>query len=60
MFDIWHKIIEESEAAIPANPSALSALEWCEIGEKYPHQGELCRDGQGGIGAEIVFQRHVG
>ncbi len=37
MFDIWHKIMEEGEAAIPASPSELSALEWCEVGEKYPH-----------------------
>ena len=37
MFDLWHKIMEEGEAAIPASPSELSALEWCEVGEKYPH-----------------------
>ena len=37
MFDIWHKIMEEGEAAIPASPSELSALEWCEVGEKYPN-----------------------
>ena len=37
MFDIWHKIMEEGEAAILASPSELSALEWCEVGEKYPH-----------------------
>ena len=37
MFDIWHKIIEEGESAIPTDPSALSALEWCEVGELYPH-----------------------
>ena len=34
MFGIWHKIKGEGEASIPAEPSALSALEWCEIGEK--------------------------
>lgn len=27
MFDLWRKINEEGEAAIPANPSGLSALE---------------------------------
>ena len=37
MFDLWRKINEEGEAAIPANPSGLSALEWCEVGEQYPH-----------------------
>ena len=37
MFDIWHKIKEEGESAIPVEPSALSALEWCEIGEIYPN-----------------------
>ena len=37
MFDIWHKINEEGESAIPADPAALSALEWCEIGEQYPN-----------------------
>ncbi len=37
MFDLWRKIDEEGEAAIPANPSGLSALEWCEVGEQYPH-----------------------
>ena len=37
MFDIWHKIMEDGEAAIPASPSGLSALEWCEVSEKYPH-----------------------
>lgn len=37
MFDIWHKINEEGESAIPADPSVLSALEWCEIGEIYPN-----------------------
>lgn len=37
MFDLWHKIMEEGEVAIPASPSELSALEWCEVGEKYPH-----------------------
>ena len=37
MFDIWHKINEEGESAIPVAPSALSALEWCEVGELYPH-----------------------
>ena len=37
MFDLWRKINEEGEAAIPANPSGLSALEWCEVEEKYPH-----------------------
>ena len=37
MFDIWHKINDDGEAAIPANPSALSALEWGEVGELYPH-----------------------
>lgn len=37
MFDIWHKIKEDGESAIPAEPSALSALEWCEIGEIYPN-----------------------
>ena len=31
MFDIWHKIMEEGEVAIPASPSELSALEWCEV-----------------------------
>ena len=31
------KINEEGAAAIPANPSELSALEWCEVGEQYPH-----------------------
>lgn len=36
MFDIWHKINDEGESAIPTNPSALSALGWCEIGERYP------------------------
>ena len=37
MFDIWHKIMEDGEAAIPDSLSALTALEWCEVGEKYPH-----------------------
>ena len=37
MFGIWHKINEDGESAIPANPSALSALEWCEVGELYPN-----------------------
>ena len=37
MFDIWYKIKEEGESAIPAEPSALSAFEWCEIGEIYPN-----------------------
>ena len=37
MFDLWRKINEEGEAAIPANPSGLTALEWCEVGELYPH-----------------------
>lgn len=36
MFDIWHKINKEGESAIPVDPAALSALEWCEIGEQYP------------------------
>ena len=35
MFDIWYKIMEEGEAAIPASPSELSALEWCEGGTLY-------------------------
>ena len=38
MVDIWHKVYEGGESAIPAEPSALSALEWCEIGEKYPNR----------------------
>ena len=37
MFDIWQKINEEGESAIPVDPSALSALEWCEVGKLYPH-----------------------
>ena len=37
MFDIWHNIIEDGESAIPVSPSALTALEWCEVGELYPH-----------------------
>ena len=37
MFDIWHKITQEGESAIPVSPSALTALEWCEVGELYPH-----------------------
>ena len=35
MFDIWRKIKEEGESTIPVEPSALSALEWCEVGELY-------------------------
>ena len=37
MFDLWRKINEEGESVIPANPSGLTALEWCEVGEQYPH-----------------------
>ena len=37
MFDIWQKINEKGESAIPVDPSALSALEWRELGEKYSH-----------------------
>ena len=37
MFDLWRRINEDGESAIPANPSGLSALEWCEVGEQYPH-----------------------
>ena len=33
MFDLWHEIMEEAEAAIPVSLSELSALEWREIGE---------------------------
>lgn len=36
MFDIWQKIEEKSTVAIPTQVSALSALGWVEIGEKYP------------------------
>lgn len=38
VFDIWYKIMEEGAVAMPASPSELSALEWCEVGEKYPHR----------------------
>jgi len=37
MFDLWRKINEEGEAAIPSNPSGLTALEWYEVGELYLH-----------------------
>lgn len=36
MFDIWRKIDEKGAVAVPAKNSALSALGWVEIGEKYP------------------------
>ena len=37
MFNLWQRINEKGEAAIPVNPSALSALEWCEVAELFPH-----------------------
>lgn len=46
MFDLWHEIMEEGEAAIPASPSELSALEWREVGEykaKYESTESLTR-----------------
>ena len=36
MFDIWRKIEEKGSAAVPTRPESLSALEWVEVGEKYP------------------------
>ena len=36
MFDIWRKIAEKGAVAVPVKVSALSALGWVEIGEKYP------------------------
>ena len=36
MFDIWRKIEEKGAVAVPVKPSALSALGWVEVGEKYP------------------------
>lgn len=36
MFDIWREIDEKGAVAVPAKNSALSALGWVEIGEKYP------------------------
>ena len=36
MFDVWYEIAKDGAAAIPKNVSELSALEWVEIGEKYP------------------------
>ena len=36
MFDIWRKIEEKGACAVPVKASALSALGWVEIGEKYP------------------------
>lgn len=36
MFDIWRKIDEKGAVAVPTKNSALSALGWVEIGEKYP------------------------
>lgn len=36
MFDIWRKIDEKGAVAVPVKASALSALGWAEVGEKYP------------------------
>ena len=36
MFDIWQRIKEKGAAAVPANPDALTALEWVEVGERWP------------------------
>lgn len=36
MIDSWRKIAEKGAAAVPVKASALSALGWVEIGEKYP------------------------
>ena len=36
MFDIWLKIDEKGAVAVPVKASALSALGWVEVGEKYP------------------------
>lgn len=36
MFDIWRKIEEQGAAAVSVTASALSALAWVEVGEKYP------------------------
>ena len=36
MFDVWRKIDEKGAVAVPVKASALSALGWVEVGEKYP------------------------
>ena len=36
MFDVWRKIDEKGAVAVPVKASALSALGWVEICEKYP------------------------
>lgn len=36
MFDIWRKIAEKGAVAVPVKASALSALGWVEVGEKWP------------------------
>jgi len=36
MFDIWRKIDEKGAVAVPTRLTALSALGWVEIGERYP------------------------
>lgn len=36
MFDIWRKIEEKGSCAVLVKASAVSALGWVEIGEKYP------------------------
>ena len=45
MFDIWRRIAEQGAVAIPTDVSALSALGWVEIGEKYPEFLPECARG---------------
>ena len=36
MFDIWRRIDENGSVVVPTKETALSALGWVEIGERYP------------------------
>ena len=36
MFDIWQRIEAKGAVVVPTKPDALTALEWVEIGERWP------------------------
>lgn len=42
MFDIWREIEERGAVVVPVKETALSALGWTEIGEKYPELMPEC------------------